>query len=137
MANPGNPASLQPQPGNTFNLKHGAYSPRLLSERAEEISQEVLRAPWACELDRLGALEIGRLEALIEKIDQAIEQGGITGKGGQVKAVVDIRIRASRRLTEVLALYGLLPHARASWAAALGGSNLSAEIARRRGENGS
>ena len=89
-----------------------------------------MRAPWATELDERGAVELGRLEALIEALDGAIR----ASKGKPKRDLLSLRLRATKELREWLAVYGLLPHARASWAAALGGTNLAADIARRRRE---
>ena len=65
----GNPATLQAShPDNTSALKHGIYSRdgRSLEPRAREIAERVLSAAHVTELDEIGAVEIGRLNAWIE-----------------------------------------------------------------------
>jgi len=117
---------------NTRALRHGVYSPRVLEPIAQEIASRILDAPHTVELDEIGAVEIGRLEALIQAIDGDLAARGLTGKGGDARTLVDLRLRASRRLAEWLDRYGMNPQARAQWAAALGSGGLAAEIARRR-----
>jgi hypothetical protein len=127
----GTPTNLVPShPQNTSAAKHAVYSPRLREPRAREIAEHVLSAPWTCDLDAIGAAEIGRLLALIEALDDAIANA----KAATLARLIDQRIRASRRLLDWLGRYGMTPHARAEWAASLGGDNLAAEIARRRAE---
>lgn len=80
----------------------------------------------------LCAAELGRLVALIETLDDAIEQGGVVGTGGKPRAVVDLRLRASRRLSEQLVdKYGMTPHARAHWVSTLTHGTLGERIAAR------
>jgi hypothetical protein len=61
VSNPdGHPASLEAaRPGNTFAVRHGAYSSRLQNERARAIADQVLAAPHTSQLDEIGAVEIG------------------------------------------------------------------------------
>jgi hypothetical protein len=133
VTNPGNPASLVPaEQGNTRTLKHAAYSPRMREPRAREIAERVMQAPWASDLDELGALEIGRLEALVEAIDAALSDGRVEDGRGRPRALIDMRLKASRRLQEWYILYGLVPHARAAWAKQLADGGIVGEIARRR-----
>jgi hypothetical protein len=129
----GHPVTLQAShPNNTNPAKHGIYSARLREPRAQEIAAQIMAAPWAAEhLDEHGAVEIARVEALVEVLDEQIRQ-----TGGKVRRdFVALRLRASRELREWLNVYGLVPHAQATWAAALGGSNLAAEITRRRAQS--
>ena len=119
MNRDGHPSTLVARhPGNTNRLQHGVFSAdrRALEPRAREIAERVLEAPHTIELDEIGAAEIGRLQALIEAVDADIAARGLTGKRGDVRAIVDLRLRASRRLAEWLDRYGLNPHARAEWA---------------------
>jgi hypothetical protein len=71
VANPnGYPDTLVPAPeGNALAAKHAAYSARLREPRAREVAERIMAAPHTNDLDELGAVEIGRLEALIEAID--------------------------------------------------------------------
>src|SRR5215204_451750 len=128
----GNPQSLVPQRGNAHNAPHGAYSPRLREGRAREVADQVLAAPHTVPLDEYGALEIGRLIALIQALDVALTQRGVTASQGRVRDLVDVRLRASRRLAEWLDRYGMTPKGRAEWARQLAAGGLASEIARRR-----
>lgn len=128
----GNPASLvAAHPGNVSAVRHGVYSERVREPRAREIAEQVMQAPWVSPVDELGAAELGRLVALIESLDAAIEAGGVIGKGDRVRSVVDMRLRASRRLSEWLDKYGLTPHARAHWVSTLTHGTLGERIAAR------
>ncbi len=90
-----------------------------------------MAAPHTAELDEIGAVEIGRLEALIEAIDSDLFERGLTGKRGEPRALIDLRLRASRRLAEWCDRYGLNPQGRAEWAQKLAGGGLGAQIERR------
>ena len=79
-------------------------------------------------------MEIGRLEALIEAIDAEIANRGIVNGRGQVRTLVDIRLRASRRLAEWLARFGMDPESRSTWAARMARPTLGEEINRRLAE---
>jgi hypothetical protein len=102
MANPdGHPASLEPyRAGNTHSLRHGVYSQRVQEPRAREVAEAILAADHTVPLDEYGALEIGRLVALIDALDAALTRGGVIGRHDKVRSVVDLRLRASRRLAE-------------------------------------
>ena len=103
--------------GNTIAVKHAVYSPRLREPRAREIAEVVLSAPWATDLDAISALELGRILALIERLDEAIGDNLATAR---TRKLVDQRLAASRRLTELLDRHGMTPEARAEFAAKLG-----------------
>jgi hypothetical protein len=114
----GTPETLVPVgPGNTIAAKHAVYSDRLREPRSVEIADLVLSAPWADEgLDAISALELGRILALIERIDEAIAERRL---GQRTQKLVDQRLAASRRLTELLDRHGMTPQARADWTARL------------------
>jgi hypothetical protein len=90
---PGNLIASHPQ--NMNPLKHGVRSKhrRALEPRAQEIAEAILEAPHTVDLDEIGAVEIGRLEALIETIDQEIVKRGIVNRGGQVRTLVETRLK--------------------------------------------
>ena len=104
---------------------------RALEPRAREIAERILEAPHTVELDEIGAVEIGRLEALIEAIDRDLAERGLTTRGGNSRRLLDLRLRASRRLAEWLDRYGMTPHARAEWAARLARPSFAEEVERR------
>lgn len=138
MTNPdGHPQTLQARhPGNTSRLRHGVWSDNraALEPRAQEIAEGILAEPHVAEIDEVGAVEIGRLEALIEAIDADLAERGLTNKRGEARSLVDIRLRASRRLAEWLDRYGLTPLSRASWAAKLAAPSFAELVAQRRRE---
>ena len=130
----GHPETLAPaEPGNLLAAKHGVFSAdrRALESRAREIAERILEAPHTVELDEIGAVEIGRLEALIEAIDRDVAERGLTTRGGNSRRLLDLRLRASRRLAEWLDRYGMTPHARAEWAARLARPSFAEEVERR------
>jgi hypothetical protein len=128
MKNPGHPATLvASHPENTSAVKYGVYSSRVREPRAREIAEAVMRAPWASDLDELGALELGRLEALVEALDSAIAATHSAPR----RDYVALRLRATKELREWYQQYGMTPHARAHWAATLGSGGLAGEIRRR------
>ena len=137
MNQKGHPPTLQPsQPANRNRLQHGVYSANrtALEPRAREIAEGILAEPHVAEIDEIGAVEIGRLEALIEAIDADLAERGLTNKRGDSRSLVDLRLRASRRLAEWLDRYGLTPHARAEWAAKLARPSFAEMVEQRRRE---
>jgi hypothetical protein len=97
----GTPETLVPAPlGNARAARHAVYSDRLREPRALEIADVVLSAPWADEcLDAISALELGRILALVERIDEALAERKL---GQRTTKLVDQRLAASRRLSELL-----------------------------------
>jgi hypothetical protein len=131
----GHPATLVAQGakrGNRNALRHGVYARGALDQRAAEIAEAVLAAEHTVALDELGAIEIGRLEALIQAMDLELARRGLTNRGGDARSLIDLRLRASRRLSEWLDKFGLNPAARAEWTARLASGGIAGEIARRR-----
>src|SRR4051794_29966552 len=96
----GNAKTLTPaEPGNTLAARHAVYSPRLREPRAREIAEAIMEGAHTVPLDLLAALEVGRLVALIESLDVALGEGGpVNPTTAKARAVVDLRLRASRRL---------------------------------------
>ena len=134
----GTPANLvAAHPENTSNLRHGAYSTRVREPRAQEIAEAIMAEPHTAPIDTLGAVEIGRLEALIEALDAEIGRIGVGSKGAKIGTLLEMRLRATRRLSEWLGQYGITPKGRAEWARQLAESETLAETIRRRREGGS
>jgi hypothetical protein len=128
---PGAPA------GNQNGLKSGVYgSGKALEPRVQELVEALMSEPHTAPIDAMGAREIARLVAVIEACDEDIAERGLTkAKSGEVRSIVDLRLRASRRLAEWLDRYGATPLARATWAKQLAeGTSLAEEIRRRREE---
>jgi len=84
MANPaGHPSTLVArQDGNRNRLVHGVYSRRRdqLTDNAREIADTLLDLPHVTEADQLGAIEIGKLVALLDNVDRALADGRVENK---------------------------------------------------------
>lgn len=121
-------------PGNQNATRRGIYSRTgaALEPRVQELTEAIMAEPHTTEIDRLGATELAKLIALLEAIDAELAERGLTRKSGEPRGLVDLRLRASRRLAEWLDRYGATPLARATWARQLAEGGLAAEIARRR-----
>ncbi len=64
-------------------------------------------------------------------MDDYLVTEGSTNKDGNPRAMIDLRLRASRRQTELLDRYGLTAEARADWVSKLSGRSVNEEIRRR------
>lgn len=124
-------------PGNVHAQRSGAFSRRGLAQDPEvrELSEQIMVAEHTVPLDEVGAIEIAKLTILIDRIDADLAKRGITkGKGAEPRTILDVRLRASRRLAEWCDRYGMTPKGRAEWARQLAEGGLAAEIARRRAQ---
>lgn len=121
-------------PGNASAVKSGVFSRTgaPLAPRVREIADEIMALPHTVEIDEIGAVEIGKLVATIEAIDADLAERGLTRRNGDPRALIDLRLRASRRLAEMLDRYGATPYSRAKWAKTLATGGLADELARRR-----
>jgi hypothetical protein len=79
-------------------MEHGVYSLRALAAEAEEAVDLLMGLPHTVPTDRVAAVEIGRLLALIERIDEALARRGMARSG----SLLDARLRASGRLARWL-----------------------------------
>src|SRR4051812_47576254 len=108
MANKGHGNIVPAEPGNLRALKHGLHSERTLAPEVREIADEILAMPHlSAALDEIGVVELARLEVLIRRMDDYLAFEGLTNKDGNPRAMIDLRLRASRRQTELLDRYGL------------------------------
>jgi hypothetical protein len=134
----GTPSNLvAAHPGNENAVRHGVYAHkgRVLAPRAEEIADELIRLPHiSSALDGIGAGEIGALLALIERLDEDIGARGVTGRGGDVRGLIKMRVQASRRLESWLREYALTPSSRARFLHERASGSLAFELARRKAE---
>ncbi len=105
----------------------------MLEPRAQEVADGLMELPHVIPADTLAAREVGRLEAMIEAIDGELDRVGMDAEGARLSWLLDMRLRASRRLLEALDRFGATPLARARWARELvEGESLAASIARHR-----
>jgi hypothetical protein len=95
----GNVGSLvASHPGNTNAVKHGAYSHRLMQERAAELEVGLVASCALSPTERLAAQEAARLMATLEAIDRDLEESGLVNKKGEAKSLLNHRARISRQL---------------------------------------
>jgi hypothetical protein len=130
----GNPRTLRAaQPDNLNALRSGVYSSRARSEREQEIERLLMDLPFAVPIDEIGAHEIASLLAIIDAADADLALRGLTGKRGEVRTLVDYRIRLSGRLERWLRQFGGTPSSRAELATKLTqsgvGPRLESELA--------
>ena len=132
----GNARSLRPpEPGNFRRLSHGCYSQRIREAKAAELLGEWReRAPYLADVDEGALRELARIEALVQLLDDAIALKGVTNARGQPRTLVDLRLRASRRLSELQESLGMTPSARSRWAARLSSGGFADEFRRRLAE---
>ena len=124
-------------PDNQHALLSGVYSRtgKALEPRVQELAAAIMAEPHTAAIDELGAVEIAKLTAFIEAIDADVAERGLSRKNGEPRGVLDLRLRASRRLAEWLDRYGMSPKARADWARALAeGESYAATVRRKRQE---
>jgi hypothetical protein len=139
MPNPrGHSESLAPAPrGNTRNLQSGAFSKRIIGERASEIADGLMELPWAQGVDRLAAEEVASVLSALEAIDRALSDGRVEYRGN-ARGLLGTKATLTRELRAWLTVLGATPHARAEWAAKLGEPSfkeaVEARIARMREE---
>jgi hypothetical protein len=98
MTEAGHPSTLVPaHPGNRNRELHGVYgSGRALAPRAAEVAEAIMAQPHTVELDRLGAEEIGQLQAMIEAIDtgRSPARAPTTSRGTSSRSTSTSRRRA-------------------------------------------
>ncbi len=103
MNRKGNPGTLvASHPGNRNAVQHGAYSQRLIQERAAEIEAELKEGQGFSAIDCLAVEEAARWKATLEAIDRDIGERGLMKKG-QPHPLLGYQLRASRRYDSALA----------------------------------
>jgi hypothetical protein len=122
-------------PDNTNALKSGVYSRtgKPLEGRVAELVTAIMEVGHANPLDELIAAELAHQLALAERMDEDIEQRGIVKpRSGEARSIVDLRLRVSRRIQELLTALGLTPKARHDFARSLAAGSLAATLAAQR-----
>jgi len=71
-------------------------------------------SPHVVPLDRLAAEEIGRLQAMIEAIDDYLATRPIVNRKGEAHSLIAPRLRASALLQRLCVEFGLTPASRAA-----------------------
>lgn len=125
----GNGNLVPSHPGNRNAERSGAFARRDLAQDDEvrALATDIMAAPHTVDMDLPGAIEIAKLMILTDRIDADLAERGLRNR----KALLDMRLRASRRLAEWLDRYGMTPLARATWAKQMATGGLAEEIRRR------
>jgi hypothetical protein len=113
-------------------MQHGAYSRKLPPETADLADTLMAELPHAAASDRAAVTEAASLLLLIDRIDSVLGDR-IAGRG-QVRALLDIRVRLSGRLERWLTALGATPQARAALGSTVASGSLAAELARKAAE---
>lgn len=93
------------QPGNKNALKTGVFSPATLAPRIRELELEIATRPAQEVVVEILRWEVAALTRLVEAMDQSLEEEGIRGRRGEIRALVNLRLRAGKRLCETLEEY--------------------------------
>jgi hypothetical protein len=130
----GHPQTLQAkQFGNANARRHGVtakdQSPR---PRALEIAEELMLLSHVGPNDWWIAVETGRVCDLIERIDADIEARELFNAKGEIRSIVDLRLRFSRRLERLLEQLIATPRARATFELPLAQAALADALNERR-----
>jgi hypothetical protein len=100
----GNPKTLvAAHPGNLNAAKHGVHSERRIQPRAAEIFAEFVETFEFSPPERLAVWEVARSTALLEAIDQALDESGLANKRGEAHSLLNHRARISRQLQRWMA----------------------------------
>jgi len=131
----GHPPTLRAShPGNANRLVHGLYSKRRdVSPEALAIAADLMELPHTVDSDYRAAIEIAKLELLVDRIDRAIADAPLERRG-KVRDLVDQRRRMTASLERWYVQFGLTPNARAEWAAKLARPSFAEQVAQRRRE---
>jgi hypothetical protein len=131
----GHPQTLvAAHPGNNNRLAHGLYSKRReIAPEALEIAADLMQLPHVTDSDYRAAVEIAKLELLVDRIDLAIADAPLERRG-QVRSLVDQRRRMTTSLERWYVQFGLTPNARAEWAAKLARPSFMEQVEQRRRE---
>jgi hypothetical protein len=92
-------------PGNKNALKTGVFSPATLAPRIRELELEIAARPAQEVVEEILRWEVAALTRLVEAMDQSLEEEGIRGRRGEIRALVNLRLRAGKRLCEALEEY--------------------------------
>jgi hypothetical protein len=101
--------------GNKNAVTHGLYSNSLISERAAEIEDELVRRFEFSPTQRMVVSALARCKAQLEAIERVIDDPGVSDKNGLPSPFLDYSLRVSRRHDELLAQ--LAPTIDRQWAA--------------------
>jgi hypothetical protein len=79
-------------------VKYGVHSPRLIGERSKEIAEGLVQSFEFTPAERLAVAEAARCIALLEAIDNDLDERGIVDGRGKERRLLELRVRVSGRL---------------------------------------
>lgn len=82
-------------PGNRNAVRHGVYSRDALEPRVQELAEAIIAGAHTAPIGDLGAVEIAKLIAVLEAIDDDLSKRELTRKNGEARSFVDARNRLS------------------------------------------
>jgi hypothetical protein len=85
-------------PGNTSAITHGVHSPRMIELRAAEIEAELIESFELSPAYRLAAHEVARNMAVLDAIDNYLNEHGLIDRKGKAHYLLEQRTRTSRQL---------------------------------------
>jgi hypothetical protein len=85
-------------PGNTNAVKFGVHSPRLIGDRAREIAGGLMQSFEFTPAEKVAVTEAARWIALLEAIDNDLDERGIVDRRGKERYLLELRVRVSARL---------------------------------------
>jgi hypothetical protein len=85
-------------PGNANSIKHGVHSPRMIEPRAAEIEAELIESFELSPVYRLAAHEVAHNMAVLDAIDNYLNEQGLTDRKGKPRYLLEQRARTSRQL---------------------------------------
>lgn len=92
-------------PGNRNAAKSGVYSAEILAERAAE-AEVALKQQRPEDVARDFLLrELAGLTVLRDAMDRELESGGIRGRGGEPRSLINLRLRLNERVRRTAAEY--------------------------------
>lgn len=92
-------------PGNTNAVKFGVRSPRLITQRAQSVAEDLSESFEFSPAERVAVKEAARCIALLEAIDNDLDDRGIVDRHGKERYLLELRIRVSARLERWLSKF--------------------------------
>lgn len=109
---------------NVNAVKAGVFSDRILAPRVRELEQAIEERPVAQVALEFSRYDVAALAALIEAMDQSLATTGPTGRKGDPRTMISLRLRASERLHRAVERYGEAARAAGLTAAGAGADDV-------------
>jgi hypothetical protein len=99
----GHPKTLvAAHPDNRNAVKSGVFSPAVIGSRVEEKERELQLLDKGEVIDDVLRSEVARLLVLRDAMDEALEEKGLRGRGGDPTSMLALRLRTNTRLLKTL-----------------------------------